>query len=217
MSNQKHYRRYLPHIQPMGATFFVTTHLAGSIPKAVARRFIRERQIATQKMACLNENRIYKAKAQFQHLQFQKTEEILDRAIFGNTWLKNPEIAGIVAEKLHQYNGKYYHLLAFTIMSNHIHVLLDFSAQQLENGDYDEDNYVPLSKVMQYIKGGSAFECNQKLGRQGRFWQREYYDRFVRGEKDFKNYLNYILNNPVKAGLVKSWEDWPFTFLASAD
>ena len=68
---------------------------------------------------------------------------------------------------------------------------------------------------MQFLKGGSAFSANKVLDRRGYpFWQDESYDRCIRNEKELKNTINYILQNPVKAGLVQGWEDWPFTFLS---
>ena len=41
---QRAYRRNLPHIQPPGATFFMTFRLAGSLPQTVVRQWNRERQ-----------------------------------------------------------------------------------------------------------------------------------------------------------------------------
>jgi putative transposase len=58
---------------------------------------------------------------------------------------------------------------------------------------------------MKYINGGSAFEANKALGRKGSFWQIEPYDRLVRDENEYFNTLRYIVDNPVKAGLVKSF------------
>ena len=53
--------------------------------------------------------------------------------------------------------------------------------------------------------------ANRILGRQGRFWQEEYFDYLVRSDKQFAFYVHYILENPVKAGLCKHWQDWPWS------
>ena len=44
-----------------------------------------------------------------------------------------------------------------------------------------------------------------------RLWQREYWDRFTRDENHFKMTIDYIHNNPVKAGLVTSQENWKWS------
>jgi REP element-mobilizing transposase RayT len=60
--------------------------------------------------------------------------------------------------KLKEFDGKYYHLEAFCVMSNHVHALFDFSAQLPEKlANFDEENYVQLPRVMQLIKGNTCF------------------------------------------------------------
>jgi REP element-mobilizing transposase RayT len=38
----------------------------------------------------------------------------------------------------------------------------------------------------------------------------EYHDRFIRNEAHFRNAVQYIEENPVKAGLSRGAADWPF-------
>jgi len=61
------------------------------------------------------------------------------------------------------------------------------------------------------MKGYTALMINRRMGRQGSFWQREYFDRVVRDETHFRNAVEYIHNNPVKAQLVSKPEDWSFS------
>jgi type I restriction enzyme R subunit len=49
------------------------------------------------------------------------------------------------------------------------------------------------------------------LQRKGRFWFREYFDRYIRNEPHFANAVRYIHENPVQAGLVDRAEDWEFS------
>jgi hypothetical protein len=65
--------------------------------------------------------------------------------------------------------------------------------------------------MMQLIKGGSSRYINQKLGRKGPLWARDYFDRYMRSEQDLDNKIDYLLQNPVQAGLVNHWRDWPWT------
>ena len=75
------------------------------------------------------------------------------------------------------------------IMANHVHVLL------LPSED--------VSGTLQWIKGATARECNVALGRTGNhFWQRESYDHWVCNSEEHRRIVEYIENNPVKAGLV---------------
>lgn len=119
-------------------------------------------------------------------------------------FLRKPEIAQIVANKIHEYDRKYYDLIAYCVMSNHVHLLFD-------TVNYENTN---ISYTMKLIKGGSALSCNQKLKRKGRFWQKESYDHYVRNYKELENIEHYIVQNPVKAGLIEDWQDWKFTYWA---
>jgi len=66
---------------------------------------------------------------------------------------------------------------------------------------------------MQSIKRISAKESNKYLGREGAFWLSESYDRLVRDEKELFFTIVYVVNNPVKAGLCKTPEEWKHTYL----
>ena len=65
---------------------------------------------------------------------------------------------------------------------------------------------------MQSIKRISAGDCNKVLGRKGKFWQEESYDRWVRNDRELYFVIRYVLLNPVKAGLVENWNDWKYTY-----
>jgi REP element-mobilizing transposase RayT len=63
---------------------------------------------------------------------------------------------------------------------------------------------------MHSLKSYTANEANKTLGREGRFWQKEYFDRYIRNARHFASVMAYIENNPVKARLCEKAEDWPF-------
>lgn len=81
-------------------------------------------------------------------------------------------------------------------MPNHVHVL--FTPQD----EWD------MSQIAHTWKSFTANECNSVLKRRGQFWQPELYDRYIRDERHFANAVDYIQNNPVKAGLCSSAEEW---------
>lgn len=133
--------------------------------------------------------------------QFKRWDDFLDTNLLNEPhWLKQEPLAQLNMDAIHFYNGKRYQVLAFCIMANHIHLLV---------------NLLPgapvLSKVMQDLKKYTAVQGNRILGRTGRFWETESYDHIVR-DSEFERILAYILNNPVKAGLVQDWEDWKWTY-----
>ncbi len=65
---------------------------------------------------------------------------------------------------------------------------------------------------MKNIKSYTAKEANKILGRSGKFWQNESYDRVIRDEKELENKIKYTIYNPVKSGLVSDWKHWPYTY-----
>lgn len=69
----------------------------------------------------------------------------------------------------------------------------------------------PLDGVLHTWKSYTAREADKMLGRDGPFWFREYFDRFMRNEEHYHNTVEYIINNPVKTGLADHPEAWRFS------
>ena len=59
------------------------------------------------------------------------------------------------------------------------------------------------------VSGADANEPNRSSALQS-FWQREYWDTFMRNEEQEKTAARYIESNPVKTKLCRAAEDWPF-------
>jgi REP element-mobilizing transposase RayT len=200
------YRKNLPHVQPPGATLFVTGRLAGSLPRPVVAALKAEaeqveRAILATAPAAKQGRLLYRAQRQ----AFGRLDALLDAAETGPTWLKRAEIANMVMESVHFLNGSCYDLDVFCIMSNHMHLvftpLLD-----------DDGQYVALSRIMHSLKRHTAGEANGILGREGQFWQHESYDHVVRDEQELDRIRRYVLYNPVRAGLVDDPQDWPYSW-----
>jgi len=105
-------------------------------------------------------------------------------------------------------NGKKIEMFAAVIMPNHVHLL--FTA-------FEDDQGEPysLAEIMKGIKGVSARRINQLLGRRGFLWQDESFDRTMRAQ-EFEFKRNYIIANPIDAGLCKKPEDYRWLWLSSA-
>ncbi len=211
MKNREYYKRNLPHVQPVGDIFFVTARLVNSIPNSVIAELQSWKESEYQAIITKKGGSRKTQKENWQRLQklyFKRFDTWLDQAGTKDDLLARADVAAIVKEKFHAYDGKFYDLIAYTIMPNHFHLLVDFSVQ-LDNSA----EYVQLEWVMKHIKGGSAYAANKLLGRSGKFWQRESFDRVVRDDREFHNIIRYILLNPVKADLVQSWKEWNHSYL----
>jgi REP element-mobilizing transposase RayT len=159
--------------------------------------------------------------AEFYREWFLKFDAILDKATSGPTSLAIPKVRSIVYEKLIGDDVSKYRLDAFSIMSNHVHVVFrpNLDEQSLMETRIagrvgfksDQDT---LAEIMQSMKGVTARDCNRLLNRRGEFWEYESFDREVRNEEGFIRAVRYTLRNPVKAGLVTQAMDWPGNYLA---
>jgi REP element-mobilizing transposase RayT len=179
------YHRHLPHWQPKGAVFFLTFRLKFSLP-GPAVGLLREQWRTGAASGNGGEG-------------FVKWDSFLDQAQSGPRWLERADVAGAVSQALRDGDRRQYVLYAYCIMPNHVHAVLEPEEMQ-------------LSKVMRLLKGRTARTANTLLCREGAFWQDETYDRVIRDNNEFKNIIGYLLNNPVKAGLVLRWTDWPWTY-----
>ena len=90
-------------------------------------------------------------------------------------------------------------------MPNHVHAV--FAPNNDEAG-----RPLALQAIMKSLKRYTSGQANDVLGRQGQFWQYENYDHVIRNAAEWERVITYVLNNPVKAGLVETWEQWPWTF-----
>ncbi len=215
------YRRDLPHIQPIGGTFFVTYRLKDTLPRTVAEQFKQEKQARYRQLREAEDETLKQRLYEEQKRQFARYDNFLDRCVCGERWLQRPEIATEAVNSLGFWADKWYELIAYTVMPNHVHAVMDLSIQDIGStitapSLFDESEsveYRQLYQVMKSVKNFSARKSNELLNRSGSFWQKESYDHLVRDEKELRRIIRYVLENPVKAGLVKCWEDWPFTFL----
>ena len=203
------YRRNLPHWQPPGTTLFITFRLAGSLPQTVLAALQAQRDEEARVLLTL-ENVEERQKQAYLDTRraFGRWDTVLDTAKHGPWWLANPQIAAIVDEALHYRHQRVYDLLAFCIMSTYVHLVC--TPLQRENGTYHAHQ-----RILQSLKRHTARRANIILQRRGAFWQAESYDHFVRNAGALERIIQYVINNPVKAGLVSERSEWPWSYCAS--
>lgn len=86
---------------------------------------------------------------------------------------------------------------AWVVMPDHVHWLFELR----------ED---ALSRCVQRFKSRSARAVNAAVGVTGVFWQPGFYDHCLRDEEDLRTQARYIVANPLRRGLVRRIEDYPF-------
>jgi putative transposase len=208
------HQRKLPHFHHVGATYFITSHLEGSVPFDVLKKLrdARDKTIAEiiRQISSDIAKQLYLVKRQY----FLEYDDLLDRCLNSPNYLKDPAVAKILVDALHKYDGKHYNLVAYTIMPNHFHVILDYSIQVPDKQLFNIDKYIGLPKSMDLIKGRSSRFSNLLLDRTGNpFWDDEYHDRYIRNFRHFVSAVDYVKNNPVKAKLCLHWMEHPFTWV----
>ncbi len=128
-------------------------------------------------------------------------ETALDAGL-GERWLARPAIAETVQSTINHFDGERFALEAWCVMPTHVHVLFrQFAGHRLQD-------------VVQGWKSVSARRANEVLGRKGRFWALDYFDRAMRDERQLETAHRYIEANPVSAGLCATPEDWPWSSVA---
>lgn len=174
------HRVNLPHWQQGEAWIFVTWRLADSLPQAVVDKLVAQRAI-WEKI----HPRPWTEQEQREHNRkfTMGFEKLLDDA-HGECHLAREDLRAILSGALLHFHTVRYELDCFVIMPNHVHVL------------FRPLNEHHLESILQTWKRYSAREINKMREKDGSLWQREYWDRLIRTEKQFEWTQNYIQNNP---------------------
>jgi Rad3-related DNA helicase/REP element-mobilizing transposase RayT len=182
---------HLPHWTKAGSIYAMNFRLADSLPQEVLSAWRAERDSIIQNARSQNRPLSEAESDRLKELFSVRVEKFLD-AGRGACWLNNPQVASAVQDALQYFDGQRYELLAWSIMPNHVHVVI----RPLEN--------FALEKILHSWKSFTAKKANQILGRQGEFWQAESYDHLIRNEPELIHCCEYAWENPDAAGL-KDW------------
>lgn len=177
-------RGYLPHFDRQSVPQALTFRLADSLPKHILTQI--EHDIA----------RLPDTKAGLERRR--RSQDWLDKGA-GSCWLAEPAVAKVVEGAICFLDERRYHLHAWVVMPNHVHLLLSPKSDST------------LAAIAHSLKSFTAKEANRLLGRTGSFWQREYFDRAIRNVEHYRTEIEYIEANPVKAGLCIRIADWQFS------
>jgi type I restriction enzyme R subunit len=200
-------RRDLPHWDVPGAAYFVTTCLHGSLPaqglldvaqfRAELRNHPRPRDVTA---------------ADWRTRQWKREFARLDRWLDlqpACRVLEDARLAQAVVNAMLFFAGERYDLFAFAVMPSHFHWLFQPRSKWVDA--LPADRRTPRERITYSINRFTAKTCNALLNAQGTFWQRESYDHWVRDVEELERIIRYIEENPVKAGMVQSPEQWLFS------
>ena len=136
-------------------------------------------------------------------------DKILNKSKTPNISLITNENKTIIEEALQFWEGTRLKTHAWCIMSNHFHWIVSVFEK--------DENRKPvyLQDILHSIKLFTARNININEKRKGQLWVHESFDTTIRNERHFMNVVKYTINNPVSAGMVKDWQDWPATFVES--
>ena len=114
--------------------------------------------------------------------------------------LNRLEAAQIILSSLHWLESQKRIILdAAVVMPDHLHLVAALRQDS-------------LGRLMHSLKSYSAKKINALLKRQGTFWQPQYHDHALRNDEDLNEVVLYTLNNPVRAGLVEDFHDYPYWY-----
>lgn len=88
-------------------------------------------------------------------------------------------------------------LIVYLFMPDHFHLITC--------GNTPESD--PLDFMKRFKQDTGYWFSQNKIGEK---WQKDFYDHIIRNDEDIKNQVCYILNNPVRKGLVSDWKDYPY-------
>jgi REP element-mobilizing transposase RayT len=119
---------------------------------------------------------------------------------------RNPDLAAAVIEALTVRQARRIWIVyAYCLMPDHLHAVIQLRGP----GDG-----LPAEKsLLQLLGEFKSFTARRAsaLGFHGRLWQHDQYDRLLRNDREFEARCRYLLENPVRKGLVEDWTLWPYS------
>ena len=199
--------RFLPHLQETGREISLTWRLEGELPQSILALVDEMKSVMRQIEAQPNQP----ARTDL-YSEYLELTEVYDDQLgkYKGTGidLSTPVIAEIITTAFHFYDSSLYELQAYCVMPNHVHLLILPLLQA-------SGKHAHVSDIVRRIKGYTSKQIKAKTPADGAVWRADYFDRFIRDDKDRYNVVEYILNNPLKAGLAEEQRSWPYNFAKS--
>jgi REP element-mobilizing transposase RayT len=176
------HRGKLPHWRQDGATYFVTFHLADSLPQTKLEWLRHEKALWLR----LNPQPHTDSQQREYREHFAETVDRWLDAGYGRCILAQPECKAIMESSLMHFNGVRYELGEFIVMPNHVHAVV------APIGEYQ------LTRILHSWKSFSAHQFNRVLSSTGSVWHRETFDHIIRSAEHLAKFEAYIRSNGKK-------------------
>jgi REP element-mobilizing transposase RayT len=213
MEKKEYHRRHLPHFQQPGQAYFVTWCIKDAVPpKALESYTIQLKQISSAidiaKTNKADDKIISDLKIEFSKVRkkyIKAYDDLLHLQTKFVVDLSKEENTQIVINALCFWEGKRIENYAICVMSNHVHWVFNVFERDVN------DDPVYIQEILQSVKRFSANQINKLENRTGTLWHNESFDTTIRNDLHLYNAINYTIENPVSAGLVKNWWKWKGT------
>ncbi|NBB79521.1 MAG: hypothetical protein GVY36_08770 [Verrucomicrobia bacterium] len=181
----------LPHWVVDYGCYSLTLHCADSIPKGALEK-LREYVAHQSAIESTDDDFL-----QQNRRQFKMMEHYLDQSM-GACPLRPVKIRQSLTNYLTAYDEEL-RFKSWVIMPNHLHLITD--PMRFSSTD-------AFKKAITRFKMRSTRYVNLSAKRSGKLWMSSAYDRWIRSESEYRRWIDYLRNNPAKAGLCSSPDEW---------
>jgi len=187
------YVRKLPHWRQQGATYFVTFHLEDALPAGKLNELKAYRREWEHKNPPPRDAATW---TQYAQEAFGRAERLLD-AGHGKCWFAKPEYSAELHRSILHFHEKRYEIGCLAILGNHCHLIM----RPYENYDLEDE--------VGAIKSVTSHFVNRREKLTGELWFAEFYDRIIRDAEHLWRVVQYIGDNPRRAGIAREkWVRW---------
>ena len=141
------------------------------------------------------------------HLERDRAPHFISFAT-SDRWVLPEAARAITLDSCRHDHGRTMQLHIAVVMPDHVHLILTPAI------NYDRQQVWTLAEILWAIKSASAHRINTALNRSGKVWQHEYFDHILRSSESLNARIEYVRQNPVRAGLVGAPEDYAWMWVA---
>ena len=171
------------------AIYHVSIHLADSVP-ALERAAWLELRLQYAEKAKSGRRSLTDEEVEVLKSVYNERIEKYLTAGYGECILRQSPVADTVVETLEHDHGSRYALHCWTVMPNHVHVIVQFASG------------ADVKSVIEQWKRVSGHRINRTCGRNGPVWTDGFYSRIIRDHDEYLRQVSYVMANPDVAHLL---------------